>query len=192
MRDLVYFVAVSVDGRIAAPDGDFSAFPVTGDHIDWILREYRDTVPAMGLQALGLEADRSRFSTVLMGWNTYAAGFAHDVRDPYPHLEQVVFSRRHGPDEVADGIRLVADDPVAEVRRLKQQPGSDIWLCGGGALAAALADEVDRMVLKVNPLVLGDGIPLYDGPHAPRDLELCGSRSFASGVVVNHYQRARG
>lgn len=103
MRELVYFVAVSLDGRISGPDDDFSAFPVTGDHIDWIFREYADTVPAVGLEAAGLQADRSRFSTVVMGWNTYAAGFQHGVRDPYPHLEQVVFTRRHVDEDVPRG-----------------------------------------------------------------------------------------
>lgn len=120
MRNLVYFVATSVDGDIAGPDGDYAAFPAEGDHME-------------------------------------------------------------------PGVRLFADDPVDEVRRLKKEPGADIWLCGGGALAAALAEEIDRLVLKVNPLVLGDGVPLFAGGHAPRRLELVDSLRFSSGVVVDEY-----
>lgn len=71
MRDATYYIAVSLDGRIAAPDGDFSAFPESGDHMDVILNDYTDTVPAHVQSALGLRADGSRFDTVMMGWNTY-------------------------------------------------------------------------------------------------------------------------
>ena len=103
MRELTYYVAVSLDGRIAGPDDDFSAFPVEGDHIDMILRDWRDTLPAPGLQALGLTPDRTRFDAVVMGWRTYAAGLPHGVVDPYPHLDQVVVTRAHADHELPDG-----------------------------------------------------------------------------------------
>jgi len=191
MRDLTYFVAVSMDGRIAAPDGGFDVFPTTGDHIDMILRDWRDTVPALGLEAMGLQADGDRFDTVLMGWGTYAAGLPYGATSPYPHLEQVVFSRSHGQEEVPASVRIVADDPVAEVQRLKKENGVGIWLCGGGQLAAALVDEIDRMVLKVNPFVLGDGIPLIAGTYDPAMFDLVASNQYATGVVVNEYVRQR-
>ena len=189
MRELTYYVAVSLDGRIAGPGDDFSAFPVEGDHIDMIFRDYRDTVPGVGLESVGLTADGSRFSTVVMGWNTYAAALPHGVVDPYPHLEQVIFTRGHLEHDVPDSIRLVADDPVAEVRRLKAQPGTGIWLCGGGVLAGVVADEIDRLVLKVNPVLLGDGVPLLSAGYDPRAFELTASTPYESGVVVNEYAR---
>lgn len=71
MRELIYYVATSLDGRIAAPDGDFSAFPVTGDHIDMVLEEWTDTLPAPALAALGLTPPATRFDAVVMGWRTY-------------------------------------------------------------------------------------------------------------------------
>jgi dihydrofolate reductase len=189
MRELVYFVAVSLDGRIAAPDGTFDAFPQQGDHIDWIFREYRDTLPTAGLQALGLEPSTARFDTVLMGWGTYAAGFPHGVTDPYQHLRQYVFSRTH--DEADGDIVLTDRDPVEVVRELKAEPGgTGIWLCGGGQLASALVDEIDRLVLKVNPVLLGAGIPVFaDAAYDPRAFTRVASRPFDSGVVVDEYAR---
>ncbi|GAB3074146.1 dihydrofolate reductase family protein [Nocardioides zeae] len=189
MRALTYYVAVSLDGRIAGPDDDYSAFPVEGDHIAMILRDYRDTLPGAALAALGLAADRARFDTVLMGWNTYAAGFAH-TRDPYPHLRQVVFSRSRTQADAAPGVTVTDEDPVRVVRRLKEEDGSGIWLCGGGVLAAALADEIDHLVLKVNPLVLGEGPSLFAGPYAPRHLRLTRATPYGSGVVVTEHARA--
>lgn len=166
MRELTYFVATSLDGRIASPDGDFSAFPVQGDHVEMILREYRDTLPAPALEAMGLTAESSRFDTVVMGWETYAVGLPFGVTDPYPHLEQVVATRTHVDADLPEGIRTT-DDAVGEVRRLKRQQGAGIWLCGGGSLAAALVEEIDRLVLKVNPVVLGAGIPAFGGDYEP-------------------------
>lgn len=189
MRELVYYVAVSLDGRICGPDGDFSAFPVEGDHIEMILRDYRDTISAPGLEATGIIPDRSKFDTVLMGWNTYAAGFEY-TRNPYPHLRQYVFSRTRTPADVAPGIELVSTDPVELVRTLKAEDGgSGIWLGGGGQLAGALLDEVDRLILKVNPLVLGAGVPLFDTGYSVQQFELTKSTPYQSGVVVNEYQR---
>lgn len=187
MRELTYFVAVSLDGRIAAPDGDFSAFSMQGDHIDWIVREYPETLPGPALAALGVTPRNEHFDTVLMGWNTYAVGLPFDQTDPYPHLRQHVFSRRSR--ELPEGIVLSAD-PLGTVRALKAEQGTGIWLCGGGEIATELADEIDRLVLKVNPLLLGDGVPLFGGGYRPRGFELTASTAFDSGVVVNSYARA--
>ena len=193
MRELTYYIAVSVDGYIASPTDTFEAFPTEGDHIDWILREWTDTLPAVVLEALGRTADHSRFDTVVMGWGTLAAGFPFGVVDPYPHLRSHVVT--HRPDRELPGtpggnLELTDEDPVALVRRLKAEDGSGIWLCGGGVLAAGLVDEIDRMVLKVNPVLLGDGKRLFAShPYAVRGLELAGTRPFTSGVVVMTYTR---
>ncbi|MDW4571543.1 dihydrofolate reductase family protein [Microbacterium sp. M3] len=189
MRELVYYAAVSLDGRIAAPDGAFDAFPIEGDHIDAINAEWADTVPGPLYDALGLTAPRGRFSTVLMGWNTFAAGLPL-TDDPYPHLEQIVFSRTRTAADVGAGVRLTADDPRGVVADLKAQDGADIWLCGGGVLAAQLRDQIDRLVLKVNPVVFGDGLPLFAGGYAPDVFVRERSRAFDSGVVMNEYRRA--
>ena len=188
MRELVYFVAPSLDGRIASPDGDISAFPHSGDHIDWLAREWPDTLPKVVLDGLGIRATASRFDTALMGWNTYASALAQGVDNPYPHLRQYVFSR--SAREVPAGVTLVREDPLGVVRELKaERGGTPIWLCGGGSLAGALLPEIDRMVLKINPIVLGDGVPLVRGGYDPGDFVFLGSQSFDSGVVVCEYAR---
>ena len=143
--------------------------------MEMVVRDWTDALPAPALEALGITPDNDTFDTVLMGWNTYAVGLPFGVANPYPHLEQVVFSRSHGQDEVADAIRVVADDPVAEVQRLRKEDGAGIWLCGGGRLAATLADEIDRLVLKVSPVVLGAGVPLFDGGYHPGAFTLTAS-----------------
>lgn len=188
MRELVYYVAVSLDGRIAAPTGAFDAFLAEGDHFEVLYSEWADTVPGAAYDALGLTAPRGRFSTVLMGWNTFAAGLAF-TDDPYPHLEQIVFSRSRGAGDVGGAVRITADDPRRVVAALKAQDGADIWLCGGGVLAAQLRHDIDRLVLKVNPVAFGDGLPLFADGYAPEAFVLERSRAFESGVVINEYRR---
>ncbi|MDJ0394412.1 dihydrofolate reductase family protein [Rhodococcus sp. G-MC3] len=190
MRELVYYVAVSLDGYIAAPDDTFADFPMQGDHIDMILREYTDTIPTLGLDALGLTPDLTRFDTVLMGWNTYTAGGVHPHGGPYGHLKQHVFSRNHSVVEPA--VILSDEDPVALVRTLKQESGSGIWLAGGGILASALVDEIDRLILKVNPVLLGSGKRLFaEREYSPVRMDLVASTPYESGVVINEYTVVR-
>ncbi len=189
MRQLVYYVAVSLDGFIAAPDGGFDAFATEGDHLEAILRDYADAIPVHAASALGLTQDRSKFDTVLMGWNTYAVGLPFGIDDPYPHLRQFVFSRQ--PRVLPSSVEHAREEPPSLVRRLKaEESGTSIWLCGGGRLASALVDEIDRLVLKVNPVLLGSGIPLFSATTtAPLQFDLESSTAFGSGVVINDYVR---
>jgi len=190
MRTLVYYVAASLDGFIAQPDGSFDAFPIDGDHMVAGIRDYADAIPTHVASALGIVPDRSRFDTVVMGWNTYAVGFDQGIASPYAHLRQYVFSRSR--TSTAQGVTVTADNPVDVVRGLKAEPtGSDIWLCGGGQLASALIDEIDSLVVKVNPLVFGSGIPLFAEPAVPpRSFVPAGRTEFESGVVFTEYRRA--
>jgi dihydrofolate reductase len=187
--ELVYYVAVSLDGRIAAADGDFSMFPVEGDHMAVITDRFRDALPAPALAALGITPDLSVFDTVVMGRATHSVGVPHGLLSPYPHLRQIVAS--NSTPTVGDDVE-VTNDPVAVVREAKGRAGgADIWLCGGGVLAATLRDEIDRMILKVNPVVIGStGRPLFAGPGIDR-WEPTDVQSFASGVRIDEYRVRR-
>ena len=194
MRELVYYVAASIDGYIAGPGGETDAFPIEGDHMEVVFGEFADALPSHVAGALGIAQDRSVFDTVLMGWNTYQVGGSVGILSPYPHLKQFVFSRSER--EPVDGVEITAEDPRSVAARLKAEPtGGSIWLCGGGELAGTLIDEIDRFVVKVNPVLLGSGIPLFGraglggAAFTPEALRLERSRSFDSGVVINEYRR---
>lgn len=188
MRELVYYIAVSLDGYISAPDDTFDAFPMQGDHIDMILRDYTDTIPTLGIEALGITPPLTRFDTVLMGWNTYAVGGQNAPNGPYGHLKQYVFSRTRTSADVEPAVTLTDEDPVEVVRRLKAEEGSAIWLCGGGILATALVGEIDRLILKINPVMLGCGKKLFaERNYEPVAPTLVASTPFGSGVVINEY-----
>jgi dihydrofolate reductase len=101
--------------------------------------------------------------------------------------KQYVFSRtmNESPDR---NVELVSGDALALVKNLKKQPGKDIWLCGGAELAATLFPEIDEIILKVNPVLLGAGIPLFSGVIQPTGLELTDSRIYNNGFMLLRYR----
>ncbi|ASN18866.1 dihydrofolate reductase family protein [Arthrobacter sp. YN] len=193
MRELVYYVAVSLDGYIAGPGGEFDAFPVEGDHMAAQIERFPDAIPTVIADAMGIDRTGSMFDTVVMGWNTYAVGLPAGMTSPYQHLQQVVFSRKRTEEDIPGehpNLELTHENPVDVVRRLKSEPGKSIWLCGGGHLATQLSGEIDRLVLKRSPLLFGDGIPLFaPGAYQPSAFEEVTTTAFGSGVVISEYVR---
>lgn len=185
MRELVYYVAVTLDGYIAGPEHQIGDFLYEGDHMDAQFAEFPDAVPTAGAAQLGLDPHIGRFSTVLMGANTHGVGLP-GAPNPYSHLEQIVFTHRDLPE--AENLRVTAEDPVEVVRELRHRGGKDIWLCGGAQLATQLRGEIDRLILKRQPLLFGNGVPLFaPGDYAPMRLDLVRTQNFASGVSVMEY-----
>ena len=84
----------------------------------------------------------------------------------------------------ATAVEVVSGDPLARVRELKAEDGLGIWLVGGGRLAHALLPEIDRLVIKLNPSVIGSGVPLFDGAFAPTLFETTDVVGLAGGVQV--------
>ena len=189
MRRLVYYVACSLDGFIAREDGSFDFALPDGEHLQDLMRRFPETFPGHLRGALGIAAPNQCFDTVLMGRATYEVALKLGITSPYPHLKQYLFSRAiaESPDP---GVELVHDDPAATVKRLKQETGKDIWLCGGARLAAAVFSEIDELILKFNPVVLGTGIPLVAGNHEAR-LDLVDSHIYGNGFMVVRYEVCR-
>jgi dihydrofolate reductase len=192
MRELIYYVAVTLDGFIAESDGAFDKFPWDATYGADLSARFPETVPAHMRSAEHRQLANQRFDAVLMGRNTYEVGAKEGITSPYPALRQYVFSRSMPASLDAD-VTLVSDDALGVVRELKREDGKAIWLCGGGALAATLfaAGLVDRLIAKVNPVVFGAGIPLLAGAIEPTQLELVDHKTYPSGHCVAEYRVKR-
>lgn len=173
MQRLTYFVATTIDGRIARPDGSFDIFVNAGDHVTDYLA---------ALQA---------FDAVVMGRRTYEVGTNAGVDDPYPWLKTTVFSKTLGPSK-SPNVTITADDPASHVRDLKQREGRGIYLCGGGVLAGVLLEQglVDEIVIKLNPVIAGAGIPMVVTETSVR-LQLVDCKIYESDVIVIRYRVVR-
>lgn len=192
MRSLVYLVATTLDGFIAGSDrGDPDFFPFDGPHVADLLAEFPEMIPGHVREPLGLaDTPNRRFDTVLMGRITYEIGVKAGFPNPYPHLRQMVVSG--SMDTAPDpAVEVVSGDVVPRARALKAESGTDIWLAGGGRLAATLVDEIDELILKVNPVVLGTGVPLFDGPVGPRPAEPTGHTVYPNGFALLRYRWPR-
>lgn len=182
MRKLVYFIATTADGSIAGPRGESDFFPMVGDHIAAQVEELPETLPRHVRDMLGVPTRQARFDTVLMGRATYEPALAVGITDPYAPLETIVFSRTL-PARRDGGLTVTGEDPVHVVRELKAREGRDIWLCGGGKLASVLLEQIDEVVLKVNPVLAPGGLRAFDESAAPHALVLRERRAFESGVT---------
>ena len=188
MRTLTYFVASSLDGFIAAPDGSFDFFGLPDDVAQFLIAEYPETLPTAFRTQLALTGEGAHFDTVLEGRSSYQVGLDAGVTNAYTHLRHLVFSTTLTVDDPS--VEVVSRDVLERVRELKSEPGSGIWLVGGGRLAAALVSEIDEFVVKLNPVIAGAGIPLIASGFDPQALDLVDTHVLESGVVVLTYRRA--
>ncbi|MGC5035465.1 MULTISPECIES: dihydrofolate reductase family protein [unclassified Streptomyces] len=194
MRKLVYFVALTLDGRIAGPRGEYDFFPAGDEEQSaaygaWVNALYPETVPTAYRAAVGLtDAPNRHFDTVLMGRTTYRD--PNGSTSPYGHLRQYVVSSTLEAD-VDPEVTVVPREPLALVRALKREPdtGLDIWLCGGGKLAGALLPEIDELVVKSYPVVAGAGTPAFDGAFDPTVFRVAERTAFPNGVTLTRLAR---
>jgi len=145
MRRIRYAFAMSLDGHIAGPNGEY----------DWI-----DADPEVDFAA-----HWSQFETLLMGRRTYelavqARGKA--AFKAFAGVTSIVFSRTLSQAE-NPYVTVVPELNVGWVRDQTAQSGKDIWLFGGSSLFRSFLDAglADRVEVAVVPVLLGAGIPLF-------------------------------
>jgi dihydrofolate reductase len=189
MRELTYYVACSVDGFIAHADGSHSGFSQDGEYFADLFSSFPETVPSHLRDVMGIHSENRWFDIVLMGRKTYEIGLKDGVTSPYSHMKQYLFSR--SMQQSPDGkVELVSENAIELVKTLKNESGQGIWLCGGANLAATLFAHhlIDQLILKVNPFLMGSGIPLFSGVIQQTALELINSRIYENGVVMLYYK----
>jgi len=174
-RKLIYYVATSIDHYIAHENESVEGFVNEGHHIQDYLDSLRD------------------FDAVLMGRKTYEWGFQFGIKSgepvpTYAHMMQYVFSQTMEAYQ-HDQLQVIRDDPAVFVDALKQKDGQSIYLCGGGQLAGYLLKRgvVDEIILKVNPVIFGKGIPVFGDLQNMLMLTLLDVKIYHNGVVFQHY-----
>lgn len=188
MRKLTYLIAMSIDGYIAGPGDEIDVYPTPEDYLGHLASEYPETLPSHGRAGLGVaDAPNRLFDTVVMGRATYQPALDLGVTSPYAHLRQYVVS---GGLTSPDPAVTVAADPLALVRSLKAEPeGLGIYLAGGATVAGAVYPEIDEVILKLYPIMLGRGVPMISGEFDVTAFERTDVTTFDSGHVILRYNR---
>ena len=174
MREIIYYVATSIDGYICGPDEDVSGFLQEGDAIDRYLQ------------------DLQKFDTVIMGKRTYEFGYKYGVepgQPAYAHMEHYIFSRSLFFNSQSEKVHICEPD-IEIVKEIKLQKGTAIYLCGGGLFAGWLLDQgmVDIVKIKLNPLILGDGVSLFGESKRQYKLKFIKGESFQYGLQMLTYR----
>jgi dihydrofolate reductase len=172
-RNVIVHIATSADGYIARPDGD----------LEWL------TSRPAPKGFYGMDAFMKSIDTKLLGRKTYEVSLRMGAKFD-SKSRHIVFSRRAPPADAPAGVVFVSDAIGPFVSRLREQPGKDIWLMGGGELIASFLDEqaIDEFVISVAPVFIGDGIPLIARRHRHVRLELRSMESYDDGLVQLHYR----
>jgi dihydrofolate reductase len=173
VRKVVLGLGISLDGYIARPNGavDFLFMPK-----DYSMAPFFATIDTaiMGRKTLDV--------ALKMGGGSISGS----------SMVTYVFSRSKPPGE-RDGLLFVNQSPAALVRQLRNHPGKNIWLMGGGELARDFlkADLVDELYLGIVPVLLGRGIPLFPSPFPQREFKLVENKTYSRGLIALKYERIR-
>lgn len=172
MGRLILYIAASLDGYIARPDGDVS----------WLDAYHGEDVTA------DYEAFYDSVGALIMGARTYEQVLTFGDWPYAGRRTYVLTQRRLGVPPGAD-VSFYAGGPADLMRQVRIHTDRDVWLVGGARVVAGFlrAGLVDELRLAVVPRLLGDGISLFEPAPGEVTLELLGERGFSSGIVELRY-----
>jgi dihydrofolate reductase len=172
MRKVILGLAVSLDGYIEGPNGEY----------DWCFTD----------EDYGMSEFFERVDTVFIGRKSYEMVQKMNPENSemggMPKMTEYVFSKTL--DSLKGDSILVKDNIKEEVKKIKSSKGKDIWLFGGAELTSSLMNLglVDELWLSVHPILLGSGKPLFSGIKSRIILNLLNSKTYKSGLVSLKYE----
>lgn len=167
MRKIILNVAMTLDGLIEGPKGEY----------DWCFDDGQD---------YGMTDFLNRIDAIFYGRKSYEVMMKAGGTNPFANKHSFLFSNSLLP---SDDYELVNGDIKSKVQAIKNSNGKDIWLFGGAVLTAFMmkANLVDELLLAVHPIILGKGKPLFDLLDNRETLKLIESKPYPSGLVSMHY-----
>lgn len=167
MRKLILGVAVSLDGFIEGPNGEY----------DWCF-----TDPDYNLKDFF-----NRIDTIFVGRKTYEMSSQMEGGPGFPKFKEYIFSTTL--NKVKEGATLMKGDIMTGVEKIKNEQGKNIWLFGGAGLTTSLMNLglVDELSLAVYPILLGGGKPLFNNIKDRIKLTLVDTKTYSTGLVLLTY-----
>lgn len=185
MSKIISFVHLSLDGFVAGPNGEMSWIKVNEELFEHIGKRIDETNTAL--------YGRVTYEMMEGYWPTAGDkpdASQHDIHHSkwYKNAHKIVLSETlNGAD--LNNTTVISSNLAERIKEIKNQPGSEILLFGSPTATHALMEHnlIDGYWLFVNPVVLGEGIPLFKNVKDITRLKLLNTRQFTSGVTELSY-----
>jgi dihydrofolate reductase len=189
VRKVIFLIHMSLDGFVAGPKGEMD-WIVYNDELEKYSHDLHSSTDAAIYGRVTYQMMESYWPTVLT--DPSATGGALDHARWLDKATKIVVSRTLDSVQWKNTV-LIRDNIGQEMAKIKRQPGKDLWLLGSPTLAQAFMkhDLIDEYRINVNPVVLGNGKPLFGGLDKPLNLKLLEARTFTVGVVALRYEPDR-
>ena len=178
MVETVLYIATSLDGYIARPDGN----------LDWL-----SSFPAPETGDYGYTELLNSIEAIIMGRKTYEAIIGFGVDWPYTGIDAYVVTTNKELQIKSPDTFLLSNDTNDFVTKLRRKTKRDIWLVGGGQLITKFINEaiLDKMIITVIPKMIGKGIPLFADKLKETNLRIVDIQLFDTGAVNLTYEMAK-
>jgi dihydrofolate reductase len=185
MRNLIFFMHTSLDGFVAGPNGE----------MNWIKLDESlfDFVATMTANADAALYGRVTYEMMQSYWPTAGDepdASKHDKEHSawYNKVQKIVLSKTMN-DSGLQHTQVISDQLSDNIHKLKQQEGKNILIFGSPRASQSLLNEglIDEFWLFVNPIILGEGMPLFKNITGTTQLKLVESKTFDCGVIGMHY-----
>ena len=186
MRKIISFMHISLDGFVAGLNGEMDWIKVDEEIFDYVGKRISEGDTAL--------YGRVTYQMMQDYWPTAAdkpSASTHEIEHSkwYSKVHKVVLSKTLKEKDFSN-TTIISDNIAENINKLKLQPGKDIIIFGSPSAAHTLmsADLIDDFWLFVNPVIIGEGIPVFKNANRT-PLKLIASTAFSSGVVCLHYQK---
>jgi dihydrofolate reductase len=187
MRNLIFFMHTSLDGFVAGPNGE----------MDWIKVDTAlfDFVATMTDKADAALYGRVTYEMMQNYWPTAGEqpnATKHDIEHSawYNKVSKIVLSKTISAKGL-DNTLVIRDQLAYNINKIKKQDGKNILIFGSPTASHSLMSHklIDEFWIFVNPILLGQGIPLFKDISESIKLSLSGSKTFDNGVIALHYAK---
>jgi dihydrofolate reductase len=173
LRKVKLYIAISLNGKIAKSDGS----------VDWL-----ESIRNPEKTDHGYSDFYKTIDTTIQGYNTYSQILGWGIDFPYADKKNYVFTRKQGIEKT-EYVEFISENHIDFIKQLKKEDGKDIWIVGGGQLNTMFLNEnlVDEIQVFVMPIVLTDGIELFESLPKETKLKLVETKPYSTGAVELKY-----
>lgn len=174
MRKVKLYIAISLNGKIAKSDGS----------VDWL-----EAIPNPEKSDYGYSDFYNTIDTTIQGNNTYKQILEWGIDFPYADKKNYVFTRKQALKNT-EYVEFISKNHIEFIKQLKKEKGQDIWLIGGGQLNTLFLSQnlIDEIQVFVMPIVLTEGIELFEALPKDTILKLVDTKAYSSGAIELKYK----